>query len=150
LRAWMTCLTSFSPGSWRSRIYPDWSALSPSRHRRCGRADRDWLPHPVSGTPGPLLVDWPGAEQRGFAGLATHAPGGVSALRHARTLAAGAGATTGIATTGIATTGIELLLTNVLLAPISPPVLLAKAAARIDQLSNGRLTLGLAPGGPSR
>jgi alkanesulfonate monooxygenase SsuD/methylene tetrahydromethanopterin reductase-like flavin-dependent oxidoreductase (luciferase family) len=101
----------------------------------------------VPGTPGPLLVDWPGAEQRGFAGLATHAPGGVSALRRARTLAAAAGATTGIATTGIATTGIELLLTNVLLAPIYPPVLLAKAAASIDQLSGGRLTSGSLPGG---
>jgi hypothetical protein len=101
----------------------------------------------VSGTPGPLLVDWPGAEQRGFAGLATHGPGGVSALRHARTLAAAAGATTGIATTGIATTGIELLLTNMLLAPIYPPVLLGKAAASIDQLSGGRLTSGSLPGG---
>jgi alkanesulfonate monooxygenase SsuD/methylene tetrahydromethanopterin reductase-like flavin-dependent oxidoreductase (luciferase family) len=35
---------------------------------------------------------------------------------------------------------------NILLAPVYPPALLAKAAASLDQLSGGRLTLGLAPG----
>jgi alkanesulfonate monooxygenase SsuD/methylene tetrahydromethanopterin reductase-like flavin-dependent oxidoreductase (luciferase family) len=39
------------------------------------------------------------------------------------------------------------LMTNILLAPIYSPVLLAKTAASIDQISGGRLTLGLAPGG---
>ena len=38
-------------------------------------------------------------------------------------------------------------MTNILLAPIYPPVLLGKTAASIDQLSGGRFTLGLAPGG---
>jgi len=39
------------------------------------------------------------------------------------------------------------LMTNILLAPLYPPVLLAKAAASIDQISGGRFTLGVAPGG---
>jgi alkanesulfonate monooxygenase SsuD/methylene tetrahydromethanopterin reductase-like flavin-dependent oxidoreductase (luciferase family) len=39
------------------------------------------------------------------------------------------------------------LMTDILLAPTRHPVLLAKEAATIDQLSGGRLTLGLAPGG---
>ena len=38
-------------------------------------------------------------------------------------------------------------MTNILLAPIYPPVLLGKTAASIDQLSGGRFTLGLAAGG---
>lgn len=52
------------------------------------------------------------------------------------TLAAAAGATTRIG-----------LTTNILLAPVYPEVLLAKSTASIDQISGGRLTLGLAPGG---
>ena len=38
-------------------------------------------------------------------------------------------------------------MTNILLAPIYPPVLLAKTAASIDQISQGRFSLGLASGG---
>jgi alkanesulfonate monooxygenase SsuD/methylene tetrahydromethanopterin reductase-like flavin-dependent oxidoreductase (luciferase family) len=38
-------------------------------------------------------------------------------------------------------------MTNILLAPIYTPVLLAKTAASIDQLSQGRFSLGLAAGG---
>src|SRR5262249_22760739 len=52
------------------------------------------------------------------------------------TLAAAAGATSRIG-----------LVTNILLAPVYPSALLAKATASLDQLSGGRLTLGLAPGG---
>lgn len=95
------------------------------------------LPNPVPGTPGPLLVDWARrAEQRGFAGLATIDRLVYPSFDSLATLAAAAGATTRIE-----------LLTNVLLAPIYPAPLLAKTAASIDQLSGGRLTLGLAPGG---
>jgi alkanesulfonate monooxygenase SsuD/methylene tetrahydromethanopterin reductase-like flavin-dependent oxidoreductase (luciferase family) len=38
-------------------------------------------------------------------------------------------------------------MTNILLAPVYPPVILAKAAASVDQISGGRLTLGLGIGG---
>ena len=95
------------------------------------------LPNPVPGTPGPLLVDWARrAEQRGFTGLATIDRVAYPSFDSLSTLAAAAGATTAIA-----------LQTNVLLAPVYPAALLAKSAASIDQLSGGRLTLGLAPGG---
>ncbi|MDT4997038.1 MAG: hypothetical protein QOD45_1106 [Pseudonocardiales bacterium] len=95
------------------------------------------LPNPVPGTPGTLLVDWARlAEQRGFSGLATIDRVVYPSYDSLATLAAAAGATTRIE-----------LLTNVLLAPVYSSTLLAKSAASIDQLSAGRLTLGLAPGG---
>jgi alkanesulfonate monooxygenase SsuD/methylene tetrahydromethanopterin reductase-like flavin-dependent oxidoreductase (luciferase family) len=95
------------------------------------------LPNQVPGTAGTLLVDWSRhAEQRGFSGLATIDRLVYPSYDSLATLAAAAGATTRIE-----------LLTNVLLAPIYPSTLLAKSAASIDQLSGGRLTLGLAPGG---
>lgn len=95
------------------------------------------LPNPVPNTPGTLLVDWARrAEQRGFAGLATIDRLMYPSFDSLAALAAAAGATTRIG-----------LLTNVLLAPLYPAPLLAKTAASVDQLSGGRLTLGLAPGG---
>jgi len=95
------------------------------------------LPNPVPGTPGTRLVEWAKrAEERGFSGLATIDRVVYPSYDSLATLAAAAGATTRIG-----------LLTNVLLAPLYPAPLLAKTTASIDQLSNGRLTLGLAPGG---
>lgn len=98
------------------------------------------LPNPVSAYrefPGVRLVEWARrAEDRGFHGLATIdrlAYGNYDSLA---TLAAAAGATTRIG-----------LVSNVLLGPLYPTPLLAKTAATIDQVSGGRLTLGIAPGG---
>lgn len=94
------------------------------------------LPNPVPNTPGPLLVEWARrAEQRGFAGLATIDRIVYPSYDSLATLAAAAGATSRIR-----------LTTNILLGPAYPPVLLAKAAASIDQLSGGRFTLGLGVG----
>jgi alkanesulfonate monooxygenase SsuD/methylene tetrahydromethanopterin reductase-like flavin-dependent oxidoreductase (luciferase family) len=95
------------------------------------------LPNTLPDTPGTLLVEWARrAEQRGFAGLAT-----IDRLVYPNydsliALAAAAGATTRIG-----------LVTNILIAPLHRPAMLAKAAASLDQVSNGRLTLGLATGG---
>jgi alkanesulfonate monooxygenase SsuD/methylene tetrahydromethanopterin reductase-like flavin-dependent oxidoreductase (luciferase family) len=95
------------------------------------------LPNPVPGVRGTLIVDWARqAEARGFAGLATIDRIAYPSHDSLTALAAAAGATTRIG-----------LMTNILLAPVYPPVLLAKNAASIDQLSGGRLTLGLAAGG---
>lgn len=95
------------------------------------------LPNPVKGTPGQRLVEWAQrAEERGFAGLATIDRVAYPNYDSLTTLAVAAGATSRIG-----------LITNILLAPLYPPPLLAKTAASLDQLSGGRLTLGLAPGG---
>src|SRR6266542_3726635 len=95
------------------------------------------LPNPVPGTPGRLLVDWARhAEERGFSALATIDRIVYPSYDSLAALAAAAGATSRIG-----------LTTNILLAPAYQPALLAKSTASLDQLSGGRLTLGLAPGG---
>jgi alkanesulfonate monooxygenase SsuD/methylene tetrahydromethanopterin reductase-like flavin-dependent oxidoreductase (luciferase family) len=95
------------------------------------------LPNPVKGVTGRLLLDWARtAEARGFAALATIDRIAYPNFDSITTLAAAAGATSRIG-----------LVTNILLAPAYQPVVLAKSAASLDQLSGGRLTLGLAPGG---
>jgi alkanesulfonate monooxygenase SsuD/methylene tetrahydromethanopterin reductase-like flavin-dependent oxidoreductase (luciferase family) len=114
----------------------------PSEHigHRAGCADMKigiGLPNPVPGVAGTTLVAWAKrAEERGFASLATidrlAYPGHDSLM----SLAAAAGATSRIE-----------LHTNILLAPLYPAALLAKAAASLDQLSGGRFSLGLAVGG---
>jgi alkanesulfonate monooxygenase SsuD/methylene tetrahydromethanopterin reductase-like flavin-dependent oxidoreductase (luciferase family) len=91
----------------------------------------------VPGTPGTRLVEWAQrAEEAGFSGLVTIDRIAYPSFDSLATLAAAGGATTRIG-----------LMTNVLLAPLYPPVLLAKTGASIDQLTGGRLTLGLAVGG---
>ena len=93
------------------------------------------LPNPVPNIP--LLVDWAQrAEAAGFSGLVTIDRIAYPGYDSLTTLAAAAGATQQIS-----------LMTNILLAPIYTPVLLAKSAASIDQISSGRFSLGLAAGG---
>jgi len=95
------------------------------------------LPNPVPGTPGRALVDWARrAEERGFAGLATIDRIAYPSYESLIALAAAAAATERIG-----------LLTNVLLGPTRNPVLMAKEAASVDQVSGGRLVLGLGVGG---
>jgi alkanesulfonate monooxygenase SsuD/methylene tetrahydromethanopterin reductase-like flavin-dependent oxidoreductase (luciferase family) len=95
------------------------------------------IPNTVPGTPGATIVEWARqAEQHGFAGLATIDRFAYPNYDSLTTLAAAAAVTSRIG-----------LITNILIAPAYPPVLLAKSAASIDQISGGRFTLGVAPGG---
>jgi alkanesulfonate monooxygenase SsuD/methylene tetrahydromethanopterin reductase-like flavin-dependent oxidoreductase (luciferase family) len=95
------------------------------------------LPNPVPGTPGDVMRNWASrAEERGFTGLATIDRVVFPSYDSLISLAAAAGATTRVR-----------LLSNILLGPVYPAPLLAKAAASLDQISGGRFTLGLAPGG---
>ena len=94
------------------------------------------LPNPVPGTPGRLLVDWAKrAEEKGFSSLATIDAVAYPSYDSLISLAAAAAVTERIR-----------LLTNVLVATARNPVLLAKEAASVDQISGGRLTLGLGVG----
>jgi alkanesulfonate monooxygenase SsuD/methylene tetrahydromethanopterin reductase-like flavin-dependent oxidoreductase (luciferase family) len=94
------------------------------------------IPNTIPDTDGRLLVDWARrADGLGFSGLSTIGRVAYPGYEELVTLAAAAGATERIG-----------LLTGILLAPTRDPVLLAKAAASLDQLSQGRLVLGLAVG----
>src|SRR5438477_446461 len=96
------------------------------------------LPNPIPGTPGPRLIEWAQrAEAAGFVSLATIDRIAYPSYESLTVLAAAAGATERIG-----------LLTNVLLGPTRNPVLLAKEAASVDQLSGGRRDPG--PGGGVR
>ena len=95
------------------------------------------LPSTIPGTPGPLIVQWARrAEERGFSSLAIIDRIVFPNYDSLITLAAAGAVTERIG-----------LLTNILVAPARNPILLAKEAASVDQISNGRLTLGLAVGG---
>ena len=95
------------------------------------------LPNTSLDVPGRLLVDWARrAEARGFSSLATIDRVAYPSYDSLTALTAAAAVTERIG-----------LLTNVLLAPLYNPVLLAKATACLDQISEGRLTLGLGVGG---
>lgn len=94
------------------------------------------LPNTIPGVEGRLLVEWSRrAEERGFSTLATIDRIAYPSFESLATLAASAGVTERIG-----------LMTNILLAPTRNPILLAKEAATVDQLSGGRLTLGLGVG----
>ena len=95
------------------------------------------LPNPVLGVPGPLLVAWARrAEDQGLSTLATIDRIAYPSYDSLTALTAAAAVTNQIG-----------LLTNILLEPAYNPVLLAKVTASLDQLSGGRLTLGLGVGG---
>jgi alkanesulfonate monooxygenase SsuD/methylene tetrahydromethanopterin reductase-like flavin-dependent oxidoreductase (luciferase family) len=87
--------------------------------------------------PGPLMVEWAKrAEERGFVSLGTIDRIIYPTYDTMTSLSVAAGATSRIG-----------LISGVLLAPLYPPVWLAKAAASLDAMSGGRLTLGLGVGG---
>jgi alkanesulfonate monooxygenase SsuD/methylene tetrahydromethanopterin reductase-like flavin-dependent oxidoreductase (luciferase family) len=94
------------------------------------------IPNAVPGATGPELLEWARrADRAGFSSLASI--GAVSYPSYEElTLFAAAGAVT------------ERIrfLTNVLLAPTRSAAELAKQAATVDQITNGRLTLGLGVG----
>jgi len=95
------------------------------------------LPNTLLDVPGRLFVDWARrAEARGFSSLATIDRVAYPSYDSLTALTAAAAVTERIG-----------LLTNVLLEPLYNPVLLAKVTACLDQISEGRLTLGLGVGG---
>jgi alkanesulfonate monooxygenase SsuD/methylene tetrahydromethanopterin reductase-like flavin-dependent oxidoreductase (luciferase family) len=95
------------------------------------------LPNTTLDVRGPLLTDWARrAQERGFTSLATIDRFGYPSYDSLTNLTAAAAVTDRIG-----------LLTNILLEPAYDPVLLAKVTASIDQISEGRLTLGLGVGG---
>jgi alkanesulfonate monooxygenase SsuD/methylene tetrahydromethanopterin reductase-like flavin-dependent oxidoreductase (luciferase family) len=95
------------------------------------------LPNTIPGAEGRLLVTWARrAEQRGFSTLGTIDRIAYPNYDSLIALAAAAAATERIG-----------LMTDVLLGPTRNPALLAKEAASVDQISGGRLTLGLSVGG---
>lgn len=94
------------------------------------------LPNPIPGTPGETLIEWARrAEEVGFSSLATIDRIVYPSYESLIALAAAAAVTERIG-----------LTTNVLLGPTRNPMLLAKEAASVDQLSGGRLTVGLGVG----
>jgi alkanesulfonate monooxygenase SsuD/methylene tetrahydromethanopterin reductase-like flavin-dependent oxidoreductase (luciferase family) len=94
------------------------------------------LPNTIPGTPGSLLLDWARrAEERGFTSLATIDRVAYPSYESLIALSSAAAVTERIE-----------LFTNILLAPTRSPILLAKEAASLDQISEGRLSLGLGIG----
>ena len=94
------------------------------------------LPNTVPGTPGGRLVDWAReAEAAGFHTLSTI--GRVVFPTHDEFIS--------LAAAAAVTSKIELF-SNVTVATLFDPVILARQAASLDQISNGRFVLGMAVG----
>lgn len=94
------------------------------------------LPNHCAGVPGPLIVEWARrAEQRGFESVTTIDRLIYPSLDSIIALALAAGATTDLA-----------LVTNILLAPLYPPVLLAKQLASLADATGSRLAIGIGVG----
>jgi len=94
------------------------------------------LPNTIPGTPGRRLVDWAKeAEAAGFHTLSTI--GRVVFPTHDELISLTAAAAV--------TSKIELF-SNVTVAPLFDPVILARQAASLDQISNGRFVLGMGVG----
>src|ERR687886_1301542 len=94
------------------------------------------IPNSVRGTTGAQLLDWARrADRAGFSSLGTI--GAVSYPSYEEL--------TVFAAAGAVTERIRFV-TNVLIAPPRGTAELAKQAATVDQLTNGRLTLGLGVG----
>jgi alkanesulfonate monooxygenase SsuD/methylene tetrahydromethanopterin reductase-like flavin-dependent oxidoreductase (luciferase family) len=95
------------------------------------------LPNTVVGVDRSGIVDWARrAEEANFASLGTIDRIAYPNFESLTTLAAAAAVTERVR-----------LVTDILIAPLRPAALLAKQAATVDGISNGRLTLGLAVGG---
>ena len=94
------------------------------------------LPNQVRGTQPTVIPSWAAqAEQAGFSTLGTVGRIAYPGVMDTVALAAAAATTTSIG-----------LFSNILIGTAWPPVLLAKEVAAIDEVSGGRLTLGLGVG----
>jgi alkanesulfonate monooxygenase SsuD/methylene tetrahydromethanopterin reductase-like flavin-dependent oxidoreductase (luciferase family) len=94
------------------------------------------LPNTIPGTPGPRLVEWArAAEDMGFATLATIGRLVFPTYEELQALTAAAAVTDRIG-----------LFSNVTIGPVYDRAMLAKLAAGVDQISEGRFVLGLATG----
>jgi alkanesulfonate monooxygenase SsuD/methylene tetrahydromethanopterin reductase-like flavin-dependent oxidoreductase (luciferase family) len=94
------------------------------------------LPNQVRGTRPTAIPGWASrAEQAGFSTLGTVGRIAYPGVMDTVALAAAAATTTSIG-----------LLSNIMIGPVWPPVLLAKETAAIDAISGSRLTLGLGVG----